>query len=944
MNVRFTLLALTALTGLTWSGAVNAQQTECGTDDVHRQLLQENPGLAEFEAQAERDLQDLLQTKRAQRDGEDTVTYYIPVVFHILHNPYYGPNPAAGSDAHNISDAQCLSALNILNRDFRKDNADTSLLFNNWGDMASKINIQFRLATKDPFGNCTNGINRITTLRSNAAGDFSKLEPWQRNRYLNVWVVQSIGSGAAGYSNYPSSVADAIGGLRDGVEILHNYFGFITGGTTGSDGASRALTHEVGHWLNLSHVWGDSNGEAGAEGTPYMSTSCGDDSVLDTPRTKGHRDCNATRHNDLSCSNYPLNVLYRFTNVTPTTGVNDPTPVPLVTDTTYADSANGAIMTAFRAVGVSNQPVESGTFGFTGWDTGATDGLTVYSELTGSINTGKYYRFIITPEPRYAFSLDSVSFKVRRSATGPRTYAVRVGNFATNVLGGIRPINTALQAVTTGNSTVFFIRNDIDTTVGGSYANFTNSNIFQQNTPAEIRIYAWNAEDADGAFVVDDVRLHGKFGITENIQNYMEYSYCSGHMFTPGQRERMRAAAESDLSGRSNLWTAENHAFTGIRGFETECAPSSDFYPIQKFVCLNTPVQMRDNSENFPTSWAWEFPGGTPSTSNLQHPVVEYQEHGAHPVTLTTSNASGTNTVTKNEVVWVAPPFGDTDPFLNEGFNAGLDWKWPVNNYERNQTYWQWTDAVGHYGPGAIRLNSASTYGAVTQDMFNSPGASFVDRDELLSPALDLRFASNLQLTFWYAYATSTPTTANILEGLTTSYSTNCGRSWFQIPATTLDELTGAPLVTAGVAPGTWAPQSGDWRQVTINLPSNAATLGVRIRLSFTTSMFANDIYLDDFQITGNTVGMEEYAQSGFLGLMPNPTDGQLGIELDMAGAQKGTLSFFDATGRQVHVQGVSSNDKRLNLNVRDLGLSSGVYLVRLSHTMGQRTERLVIR
>ncbi|HEY0979004.1 MAG TPA: M43 family zinc metalloprotease, partial [Flavobacteriales bacterium] len=923
MNVRSTLLSFTALATLCWSGEANAQ-LNCGTDEMHRKLLLENPALAEQEASAERDLQELLQAMRNNRDGEDTVTYYIPVVFHILHDPTH-TSSANNADAHNISDAQCLSALNILNRDFRKDNADTSLLYHGWGDLAAGIRIQFRLATKDPFGNCTNGINRITTLRSSRSADFSKLDPWQRNRYLNVWVVNSIGSeGTAGYSNYPSSVTDAVGALRDGVLILNNYFGLISGGTTQGDGASRALTHEVGHWLNLAHVWGDNNGEDGAP-AGSMSATCGNDGVEDTPITRGHSNCAVDARFDFLCNSDKLNVFYDFNSVTPTSGTTDPTPVSLVTDTIHADSVRAALVGPFRAVGLGAQAGTLGTFNFAGWNTGAANGETLYANLTGTINTSKYYSFVITPEDRYAMTLDSISFKVGRSLTGPRTYAVRIGTFSSNAQGGLRPLNPALQVINTGVapapvSTVFFFRNDTNLVQRGSYSQF-NTSLTEQIGPIEIRIYAWNAEDEDGTFLVEDLRVHGKFGITDNIQNYMEYSYCEGHMFTFGQRDRMRAAAINATSGRSNLWTPENHMATGIMGNETACAPATDMYAVQRFVCVNTPVQMRDNSENFPTSWAWEFPGGNPSTSTEQHPVVEFTEPGPKNITLTTSNADGSSTVTKENVLYVAPPYAQVEGFLDEHFSAEPS-NWPVLNLERNPTLWHRSDMIGRNGPGCMTLNSSQSYNNITQDLFNSPGSSFVDRDELATPALDLRFASNLQLHFWYAYATSTSTVENITEMLKVEYSITCGRSWLDFPGAVNDELTGANIVTAGVASSTWTPQSGDWREITLNLPNSAARADVRIRFTFTTSMFANDIFIDDVSITGNTVGVEELEQSGLLNLMPNPATDEVTVELGLAGSQKGMLSFLDMTGREVFAQGVNANDQRMTFDLKGMGLS----------------------
>ena len=140
---------------------VHAQAPEqCATDVVRQQLIEQNPDLLRQEAEYEHGLQALLQAKAANRDASDTTTYIIPIVFHVLYDP------TAGSDAHNISDAQIYSAMNILNQDYAKRNPDTTQICCGFLARAANTHIQFQLATKDPFGNCTNGIDRITTQRS----------------------------------------------------------------------------------------------------------------------------------------------------------------------------------------------------------------------------------------------------------------------------------------------------------------------------------------------------------------------------------------------------------------------------------------------------------------------------------------------------------------------------------------------------------------------------------------------------------------------------------------------------------------------------------------------------------------------------------------------------------------------------------------------------------
>ena len=132
----------------------------CGTDQARSQLLAAQPGLRHAEARHEADLQAYLQAKAGMRDDADTVVYHIPIVFHVLYDP------TASSDNHNLPDQDIYDAVALLNTDYRKLNADTSEICCGFNAIAADSRIQFDLATKDPFGNCSNGVDRVTTQRS----------------------------------------------------------------------------------------------------------------------------------------------------------------------------------------------------------------------------------------------------------------------------------------------------------------------------------------------------------------------------------------------------------------------------------------------------------------------------------------------------------------------------------------------------------------------------------------------------------------------------------------------------------------------------------------------------------------------------------------------------------------------------------------------------------
>ncbi len=197
------------------------------------------------------------------------VTYIVPVVFHIMHEYGY----------ENISDAQVYDAVNLLNADFRKQNADISDVEASFAGIAADVNVEFRLATIDPEGNCTNGIEHIYSHETIVGDNYSRLNQWSRDKYMNIWVFRSMGDGISGTAFPPNS--SGLFSFADGIGILHSYTGSMG---TGSTFTFRGLTHEVGHFLGLSHPWGSTAPE----------TVCGDDGIADTPETKGFTHCPST--------------------------------------------------------------------------------------------------------------------------------------------------------------------------------------------------------------------------------------------------------------------------------------------------------------------------------------------------------------------------------------------------------------------------------------------------------------------------------------------------------------------------------------------------------------------------------------------------------------------------------------------------------------------------
>lgn len=233
-------------------------QEKCGTSHKTQKKLQD-PAIAQRVAEIEAFTQRWIQENQ-HLTQRSVVT--IPVVVHVLY-----------ADAtSNISEAQIQSQFPILNADFRKTNADFSNTPTAFQAVAADIEIEFCLANTDPSGNPTDGITRTSVpsnfdyennyFNSSAGG----VAPWDNTQYLNVWLGHLGNSGLLGFATPPGTA-----GQDDGVVIDHRAWG-NTGTVVSPNHLGRTATHEIGHYLNLEHLWGPSNGGCNE-----------DDFVNDTP-------------------------------------------------------------------------------------------------------------------------------------------------------------------------------------------------------------------------------------------------------------------------------------------------------------------------------------------------------------------------------------------------------------------------------------------------------------------------------------------------------------------------------------------------------------------------------------------------------------------------------------------------------------------------------------
>ena len=412
--------------------------------------------------------------------------------------------------------------------------------------------------------------------------------------------------------------------------------------------------------------------------------------------------------------------------------------------------------------------------------------------------------------------------------------------------------------------------------------------------------------------------------IVENVQNYMEYAYCS-NMFTIGQVERMRAAAALDLASRSNLWSAENLAATGTDGITDQvCAPEADFYPERPMVCSNDAIRFYDNSlHGQATSWSWTFQDGNPSTSTNQNPMVSFTSSGWKQVSLTASNAQGESSKTIQYSIYVSDDtYSEIPGIISEDFeNVNQAYlSFLRRNPDNNNTRWEFTDAAGLSGTHSAFLNAFE----FEETMFYIQNN---DRDELITPSMNWDNVSDADFTFAYAYATQAANLAQLTERLEVATSINCGETW-----TTRLTLEGGDLVTAGNHTDFFIPDSGnDWNVASFNISNAMEVNNILVKFTYYSSEFSNNLYIDNINVVG-TVGVDELGNPQVASFYPNPSTGNFTVGIFPGTEELVDINIYDAAGRMVHATQVNrtvEGNQRYELNLQHL--AAGTYTARVA-------------
>jgi PKD repeat protein len=409
--------------------------------------------------------------------------------------------------------------------------------------------------------------------------------------------------------------------------------------------------------------------------------------------------------------------------------------------------------------------------------------------------------------------------------------------------------------------------------------------------------------------------------VLNNVQNYMDYSACA-RMFTARQVVRMQAACNSIIAGRNNLWSPSNLNATGLNGTPPNCAPIADFKSDFSDGCTNIDFQYSDLSYNSTVNsfwtWNWTFPGGTPSTSNLQNPIVRYAQPGNYSAQLTVTNSTGSSTKSKPNAVVVSPLISNILSPIIQDFE---DVNFPVTSSLASYC-WNYEGATGAF----TRTTSASVSG-VASLKYNNSLISDGTSSSVISPAVNYSgIASPANVIFKLAYAQRVSSNQDKLEVWTSS---NCGKSWVRRYS-----KSGTALSTASARTGTFIPTAGEWRTESVNV---GLLVGARSGLVKFTVIddSGNDLYIEDVNLVSAAVGMDDPSLDDQLtAIFPNPGQGDALLTYSLLKAVKTSVLIMDVAGRIIgkkELGVLSPGDHQLHLqDITGSSLVPGLYLIQI--------------
>ncbi|MCB0755152.1 MAG: PKD domain-containing protein, partial [Flavobacteriales bacterium] len=409
--------------------------------------------------------------------------------------------------------------------------------------------------------------------------------------------------------------------------------------------------------------------------------------------------------------------------------------------------------------------------------------------------------------------------------------------------------------------------------------------------------------------------------LPDQVENYMDYSNgACQNMFTLDQKSRMDAV----LSGtRSNVWSNSNLTATGVLLPETPCAPKAQFSAERRIVCAGEPITFTDGSYNGePTTYSWDFPGATPSSSSSANPTVVYNATGVYSVTQTVSNAQGTDSQTQTDYVTVIPSSAEVNSYFSfEGFE------------ETEEDYLVISDGLGN----TWDENDFSYSGNRSIVLWCNDGNPVGSEDEFQLPSVNMTLMNDPDLYFRLAYKQKSGQS----DKLRVYVSKDCGETW-----ALRYNKSGVSLATvSGTQSSAFTPSSqSDWELINVNLSAYANEEHLLVKFQGTSDA-GNNIFIDDIQISGPLGIGDQHSDFGFT-ISPNPMSSDAVINVETTNSDSYSIAVMDVAGKQilnVYTGQLNVGNHRFELGRDQLG-AAGVYLVTVEGNSGRSVKKLVVQ
>lgn len=411
----------------------------------------------------------------------------------------------------------------------------------------------------------------------------------------------------------------------------------------------------------------------------------------------------------------------------------------------------------------------------------------------------------------------------------------------------------------------------------------------------------------------------------DNVENYMEYSYCS-KMYTEGQKARMHAALNSSTGGRNNLSSPGNLTATGVNLPDVLC--QVNFSADRTEICAGESVTFTDESYSLVTGTNWTFTGGSPANSIAASPTIIYNTPGVYSVSLQATDGSSTLSQTKTSYIIVLANTGENLPY-SEGFENLSSFpdnqNFTVYDYDGDEA-WEITTTASSSGDKSVWLNNYSTSQSGTKDAFTSGPIDLSGVDP----------ADPIVFNFRYAYR---KVSAANHEWLRFYISKDCGETWVlrkNIHDDGLSEFTSG---------STYIPtDESAWYSVSVtNINSDYYVSNFRYKFEFE-SDGGNNIYIDDINLypASMTVIDENLAPTG-LSIYPNPVTDFMQVNFTAQATGHYAISILNTLGQvigTVYLGELQAGDNQIGYSTENL--PQGVYFLRVESQGNITTQKFV--